>query len=181
MKILDTRFKDCFLIKPDVHRDSRCFFLESFQLKRYQTFLGLKDPLVQDNFSRSTFGTLRGLHFQNKNPQGKLVMVSMGSVLDVVVDLRKDSETFSEWESFELSDQNLHQLWVPPGFAHGFLVTSNYANFHYKCTEYYNSEDEGIIKWNDPTLNITWPDGIKFIISEKDNNAPSFKKFLSLK
>ena len=104
-------------------------------------------------------------------------MVSVGSVLDVVVDLREDSETFSQWESFELSDQNLHQLWVPPGFAHGFLVTSNYANFHYKCTEYYNSEDEGIIKWNDPTLNITWPDGIKFIISEKDNNAPSFKNF----
>lgn len=180
MEILPTSLKDCLLIKPSIHRDSRGFFLESFQLKRYQHLLGLKNTLVQDNFSRSSFGTLRGLHFQKEKPQGKLVMVSMGSVLDVVVDLRKGSETFSQWESFELSDKNLNQLWVPPGFAHGFLVTSDFANFHYKCTEYYDAEDEGIIKWNDPTLKIAWPDGIKFIISEKDNNAPTLKQFLSL-
>lgn len=181
MEILRTSLKDCFLIKPSIHRDSRGFFLESFQFKRYQYLLGLKDHLVQDNFSRSPFGTLRGLHFQKENPQGKLVMVSMGSVLDVVVDLREGSETFSQWESFELSDKNLNQLWVPPGFAHGFLVTSDYANFHYKCTEYYNAEDEGIIKWNDPTLKIVWPDGIRFTLSEKDSNAPTLKQFLSHK
>lgn len=179
MKIQETSLKDCLLIQPSIYRDSRGFFLESFQLERYKIILGLNDPLVQDNFSSSSFGTLRGLHFQKQSPQGKLAMVSMGSVLDVVVDLRSESETFSRWESFELNDENLNQLWIPPGFAHGFLVLSEHAHFHYKCTEYYNSLDEGIIKWDDPTLNIDWPNDIEFNISDKDKNASSFKQFLS--
>jgi len=181
MEILQTSLKDCFLIQPSIHRDSRGLFLESFQLERYRSLIGLNDLLVQDNFSRSSFGTLRGLHFQKENPQGKLAMVSMGAVLDVVVDLRPESETFSKWESFELNDQNLNQLWIPPGFAHGFLVLSKYAHFHYKCTAYYNPEDEGIIRWDDPTLNIAWPDDIKLNISEKDKNALFFKQFISAK
>ncbi len=179
MEILQTSLKDCFLIQPRIFRDSRGFFLESFQLERYRSLVGINDLLIQDNFSRSSFGTLRGLHFQKNNPQGKLAMVSMGSVLDVVVDLRSESETFSKWEFFELNDQNFNQLWIPPGFAHGFLVLSEYAHFHYKCTAYYDPEDEGIIKWDDPTLNITWPDDIEFNISEKDKNAPSFEQFIA--
>lgn len=157
MKIIKTKLKGCVVIEPKVHGDSRGFFLETFQAKRYADKANITMPFLQDNYSQSSKGVLRGLHFQKNKPQGKLVSVLKGEVYDVALDIRKNSQTFGQWEAVILSENNKKQLWVPPGFAHGFLVLSDKADFQYKCTDYYDPSDEGCILWNDPDLNIPWP------------------------
>jgi dTDP-4-dehydrorhamnose 3,5-epimerase len=144
------------LIEPALFRDQRGHFCETFHAQRYAE-AGLADSFVQDNFSRSVRGTLRGLHYQEPHAQGKLVMVLGGAVYDVVVDIRKGSPTFGKWQGFELSADNYRQLYVPPGCAHGFCVTSDQAAVLYKCTEFYSPKDERGIIWNDPALAISWP------------------------
>jgi len=170
--VLPTKLKDCVVIEPEVFRDDRGFFLETFQSLKYDNLAGITLPFVQDNYSRSSKGVLRGLHFQKTKPQGKLVRVVRGEVYDVAVDLRKNSNTFCQWDSVVLSEHNQKQLWVPPGFAHGFLVLSETADFDYKCTDFYDPSDEGAILWNDQNLDISWPIE-KPILSFKDANAPS--------
>ena len=157
LKVIKTKLKDCVIIEPKIFGDSRGFFLETFHEKRYSDLAEVNLSFVQDNHSRSTKNVLRGLHFQKTKPQGKLVRVVNGEVFDVAVDIRQNSSTFGKWESVILSDKNQTQFWIPPGFAHGFLVLSDTADFEYKCTEYYDSSDEGSILWNDPDLNIDWP------------------------
>ena len=179
MKIVKTLLNDCVIIEPKVFGDSRGFFLETFQAERYAEIANFTQPFGQDNHSRSGKGVLRGLHFQIKNPQGKLVRVVRGEVFDVAVDLRPDSSTFGQWEGVLLSEENKRQFWVPPGFAHGFVVTSDTADFEYKCTDYYDPSDEGSIAWNDPDLAITWPQDLEVKLSEKDANAPRFKEYLN--
>ncbi|MEO1819253.1 dTDP-4-dehydrorhamnose 3,5-epimerase [Pseudomonas sp.] len=179
MKIVKTQLNDCVIIEPKVFGDSRGFFLETFQAERYAEMANINQPFVQDNHSRSGKGVLRGLHFQIKNPQGKLVRVVRGEVFDVAVDLRPDSSSFGQWEGVLLSEENKRQFWVPPGFAHGFVVTSDTADFEYKCTDYYDPSDEGSIAWNDPDLAITWPRDLEIKLSEKDANAPRFKEYLN--
>lgn len=170
MKVIETKLKDCVIIEPKVFGDERGFFLETFQTERYAAQAGIILPFVQDNHSRSVRGVLRGLHFQINKPQGKLIRVVKGEVYDVAVDIRQGSPTFGQWEVVILSEENKTQLWVPPGFAHGFVVLSDTADFEYKCTDYYDPSDEGSILWNDPELNIPWPiDNPK--LSEKDANA----------
>ncbi len=173
MIVLQTKLQDCVVIEPKVFGDERGFFLETYQSLRYQDLAKITLPFVQDNHSRSSKGVLRGLHFQRKKRQGKLVRASRGSVYDVAVDMRQDSSTFGCWEGVILSEENKKQLWVPPGFAHGFVVLSEIADFEYKCTDYYDPEDEGSILWNDPSLGIVWPI-INPILSEKDATAPLF-------
>ena len=171
MNVIKTKLKDCVVIEPKIFGDERGFFLETFQADRYADLSGINLPFVQDNHSRSSKGVLRGLHFQKTKPQGKLVRVVRGEVYDVAVDLRQDSSTFGQWEAIILSEENKIQFWIPPGFAHGFLVLSETADFEYKCTDYYNPADEGSLLWNDPDLNIPWPiDSPK--LSEKDADAP---------
>jgi dTDP-4-dehydrorhamnose 3,5-epimerase len=177
MKVIPTNLDDCVIIEPDVFYDDRGFFLETFQMERLQEMAGIKHSFVQDNHSRSTKGVLRGLHFQQNNSQGKLVRVARGSVLDIAVDLRSQSNTFGQVAAVELSDSNFHQLWVPPGFAHGFLVLSEVADFQYKCTEYYDRDDEQSIHWQDPDLAIPWPTDIEIIISTRDAKAQSFQEY----
>ena len=174
MKVVQTKLKDCVVIEPKIFGDERGFFLETFQLSRYAEEAGITLPFVQDNHSRSSKGVLRGLHFQIKKPQGKLVRVVKGEVYDIAVDIRPDSNTFGKWEGVILSEENKKQLWVPPGFAHGFVVLSDVADFEYKCTDYYDPSDEGSILWNDPDLNIDWPIPDP-ILSEKDRLAPCLK------
>ena len=156
MKVIETKLNDCVIIEPKVFGDERGFFLETFQAERYAAQAGITLPFVQDNHSRSSKGVLRGLHFQINKPQGKLVRVVKGKVYDVAVDIREGSTTFGQWEAVILSEENKMQLWVPPGFAHGFVVLSETADFEYKCTDYYDPSDEGSILWNDPDLNIPW-------------------------
>ena len=171
MNVIKTKLKDCVIIEPKIFGDERGFFLETFQADRYEDLAGISLPFVQDNHSRSSKGVLRGLHFQKTKPQGKLVRVVRGEVYDVAVDLRSGSATYGQWEAVILSEENKTQFWVPPGFAHGFLVLSETADFEYKCTDYYDPSDEGSLLWNDPDLNIPWPiDNPK--LSEKDANAP---------
>ena len=170
MRVIETKLKDCVYIEPKVFGDERGFFLETFQAERYAEMAGINLPFVQDNHSRSLKGVLRGLHFQKTKPQGKLVRVVRGEVYDVAVDMRLGSPTFGQWESVILSDENKIQFWVPPGFAHGFVVLSEIADFEYKCTDYYDPSDEGSILWNDPNLKIPWPVESP-ILSEKDSNA----------
>jgi dTDP-4-dehydrorhamnose 3,5-epimerase len=167
MKVSQTKLKDCVIIEPKVFGDDRGFFLETFQADRYADEAGITLPFVQDNYSRSANGVLRGLHFQKTKPQGKLVRVAKGAVYDVAVDLRAGSASFGQWEAVILSDQNKMQLWLPPGFAHGFLVLSESADFEYKCTDYYDPSDEGSILWNDSDLSIPWPIDNP-ILSDKD-------------
>jgi dTDP-4-dehydrorhamnose 3,5-epimerase len=157
MNVIKTKLDDCVIIEPKVFGDERGFFLETFQSERYLEMAKISLPFIQDNHSRSSRGVLRGLHFQKTKPQGKLVRVVRGKVYDVAVDMRKDSLTFGQWESVILSEDNKTQLWVPPGFAHGFVVLSDTADFEYKCTDFYDPSDEGSILWNDPELNIPWP------------------------
>lgn len=178
MNVVKTRLNDCVIIEPRVFGDHRGFFLETFQIERYAETANIKQPFVQDNHSRSGKGVLRGLHFQINNPQGKLVRVVRGEVFDVAVDLRPDSSSFGQWEGVTLSEENKRQFWVPPGFAHGFVVTSDIADFEYKCTDYYDPSDEGSIAWNDTDLAIAWPEGIEMKLSAKDAAAPSFKEYL---
>ena len=170
MNIVQTSLQDCVIIEPKVFRDERGFFLETFHTSRYADLAGISLPFVQDNYSRSAKGVLRGLHFQKTKLQGKLVSVVRGEVYDVAVDIRKGSSTFGQWVGVILSEENKKQLWVPPGFAHGFVVLSEIADFEYKCTDYYDPSDEGSILWNDPDLAIGWPVENP-ILSDKDINA----------
>ncbi|MCH8031794.1 MAG: dTDP-4-dehydrorhamnose 3,5-epimerase [Bacteroidetes bacterium] len=170
MNAIETPLEGVLLFEPTVYVDERGFFLERFHASRYREY-GIDLPFVQDNHSRSVKGTLRGLHFQKRSPQGKLVEVVQGRVFDVVVDVRPGSTTFGQWHGVELSDENHYQLWVPPGFAHGFCALSENADLLYKCTAYYDSEDEGGIAWNDPDLDITWPVDDP-LLSTKDNQLP---------
>ncbi|TXH92875.1 MAG: dTDP-4-dehydrorhamnose 3,5-epimerase, partial [Rheinheimera sp.] len=158
--------------------DERGFFLESFQAERYRQMAGIELAFVQDNHSRSAQNVLRGLHFQKTKPQGKLVRVVRGEVFDVAVDIRPQSKTFGQWEGVILSEQNHRQFWVPPGFAHGFLVLSEFADFEYKCTDFYDPSDEGSICWNDPQLAIQWPTSAEPVLSAKDAAAPLFRDLM---
>ncbi len=170
MNIIKTRLDGCLIIEPKVFGDERGFFLESFNQQRYEQQTGITQLFVQDNHSRSAKGVLRGLHFQKTRPQGKLVRVVRGEVYDVAVDIRPQSPTFGQWEGVILSEENKRQFWVPPGFAHGFQVLSDFADFEYKCTDYYVPQDEGCLAWNDPQLAIDWP--LKTpLLSEKDAKA----------
>ena len=173
MNVIQTKLKDCVIIEPKVFGDHRGFFLETFQAERYREMAGITLPFVQDNHSRSAKGVLRGLHFQKTKPQGKLVRVVSGEVYDVAVDIRQDSPSFGQWEGVLLSEENKRQFWVPPGFAHGFVVLSDTADFKYKCTDYYDPSDEGSLIWNDPVLAITWPLEAP-TLSDKDSKAPTF-------
>ena len=166
------------IIRPRVFEDERGYFFESFRLDRMREF-GVKQDFVQDNESKSQKGVLRGLHFQNPPfEQGKLVRVVKGAVLDVAVDIRRDSQTYGEWLSQELTEENKTMLWIPPGFAHGFLTLKDDTIFQYKCTNYYNKESEGSIRWNDPDLKIDW--GFENpVVSEKDNAAPFFSELVN--
>ena len=177
MEIVKTQIDGVLLIKPKVWGDQRGFFVETWQKDRYEA-AGITQPFVQDNHSKSSFGILRGLHFQKKRPQGKLVSVSLGRVFDVALDIRKESPTFGEWYGVELTQENQWQLWVEPGLAHGFVVTSDVAHFHYKCTEFYCPEDEGAIRWDDPEIAINWPN-LDPVLSKKDREAPTFKEYKS--
>lgn len=158
MKITRTTIPDALLIEPRVFGDQRGFFFESFNQRDFAAATGVDLPFVQDNHSRSAGGVLRGLHYQLQQPQGKLVRVVIGEVFDVAVDLRRSSPTFGQWAGALLSEHNKLQFWVPPGFAHGFVVLSPMADFLYKTTDYYAPEYEQCIAWNDPFLNIDWPD-----------------------
>ena len=178
MKVTQTKLKDCVIIEPKVYKDERGFFLETFQSDRYAELAGIDLPFVQDNYSRSSAGVLRGLHFQKIKPQGKLVRVVKGEVYDVAVDIRQDSSTFGQWESVVLSEENKKQFWIPPGFAHGFVVLSNIADFEYKCSDYYDPKDEGSLLWNDSDLKIDWPIS-KPILSKKDEYATKLVDYTS--
>ena len=156
MKIIETSIPDVLLLEPTVHGDSRGYFMETFRESWFHE-QGIDLNFVQDNQSRSVQGTLRGLHYQLTQPQGKLVRVASGEVFDVAVDMREGSATFGRWAGDILSAQNKRQLWVPPGFAHGFYVVSESAELYYKCTDYYCPEHEHILLWNDPTVGIDWP------------------------
>ena len=175
MNIIDTKIKGAVIIEPAVFGDSRGFFLETYQAQRYLDQAGIDQPFVQDNHSRSAKGVLRGLHYQKTKPQGKLVRVVRGEVFDVGVDLRRASPTFGCWQGVWLSEDNHRQLWLPPGLAHGFVVTSESADFEYKCTDYYDPEDEGCLIWNDPHVGIEWPLENP-LLSDKDKAGLSFKE-----
>ncbi|WP_370293013.1 dTDP-4-dehydrorhamnose 3,5-epimerase [Thalassolituus sp.] len=157
MEVIKTSLEGVVIIEPKVFGDERGFFLETFQADRYKEQAGIELPFVQDNHSRSSHGVLRGMHSQKSKPQGKLVRVVRGEVFDVAVDIRPGSPTFGQWEGVILSEQNKRQFWVPPGFAHGFLVLSDVADFEYKCTDYYDPTDEVSLMWNDPDVGIEWP------------------------
>ena len=172
MKIVDTALPGVKLIEPRVFGDDRGFFLESWNARSFAD-AGLDLDFVQDNHSRSARGVLRGLHYQLKNPQGKLVRVTAGAVFDVAVDVRRSSPHFGRWVGYELSDANKRMLWVPPGFAHGFVVLSDNADFLYKCTQLYDGSDDRGIRWDDPAIGIDWPlAGITPQLSGKDAAAP---------
>jgi dTDP-4-dehydrorhamnose 3,5-epimerase len=175
MNYWKTAIPDVLVIQPDIFGDSRGYFFESYRLDAYSA-IGLDMQFVQDNQSLSRLGVLRGIHYQIKHAQGKLVRVTQGRVLDVAVDLRKSSATFGRWVCQELSDENHLQFWIPPGFGHAFLVLSASACFQYKTTDYYAPEWERTIRWNDSTLNIEWPQ-LKnpFHISDKDQNGLAFE------
>ncbi len=174
MKVIETSLPGVLLIEPKVFGDDRGFFLETFNAPRYAQ-AGISQPFVQDNWSRSIKNTLRGIHFQEPRPQGKLVMVTRGAVQDVAVDLRKGSPHFGKWASVELSESNRRQLWIPPGFGHGFCVLSDVADFFYKCTEVYVPEADGGVLWNDPELKIDWQLSGDPLLSKKDAAAPRLK------
>ena len=173
MKATRLAIPDVVLIEPKVFGDARGFFFESFNQKAFNEATGTQHEFVQDNHSRSAKGVLRGLHYQVQQPQGKLVRVVRGAVFDVAVDIRKGSPTFGQWVGEELSEDNHRQLWVPPGFAHGFVVLSDAAEFLYKTTDYYASQFERCIMWNDPTLDIDWPTQLP-ILSDKDSKGQAF-------
>ena len=172
MEVETTPIEGVLLVKPDVWGDARGYFVETWQQERYAA-AGIALPFVQDNHSMSRYGTLRGLHFQKTRPQGKLVYVSLGRVFDVAVDIRRGSPTFGQWYGVELTQENQWQLWIAPGLAHGFAVTSEIAHFHYKCTDFYCPGDEGAIRWNDLDINVAWPVR-EPVLSGKDKVAPLF-------
>ena len=176
MKVIETALPGVLIIEPKVFGDQRGFFLETFQAERYRE-AGITQPFVQDNHSRSQKGVLRGLHFQRSRPQGKLVSVSRGSVYDVAVDINPESPTCGQFVGVELNDDNHRQFWVPPGYAHGFCVLSDTADFQYKCTDLYYPEDEGGLIWNDPEVNIPWPVADPKL-SAKDQSNPTLRQLL---
>ena len=171
MKVVRTLIPDVLIIEPEVFGDERGFFLESWNARKFCDAIGRDLQFVQDNHSRSQRGVLRGLHYQVGQPQGKLVRVVTGRVFDAAVDLRKSSPTFGRWTGIELSEHNHRQLWIPAGFAHGFLVLSESADFLYKTTDYYAPEHERCIAWNDPAIGIAWPAGIEPTLSAKDREG----------
>ncbi len=173
MKVTPAALPEVLLIEPKVFGDPRGFFLETFRENVYAE-LGVTGPFVQDNWSRSGKGVLRGMHFQHPKAQGKLVMVIRGAVFDVVADVRLGSPTFGKWVGFELSGDSRRQLWVPPGFAHGFCTLEDDTDFFYKCTEYYSPADEQSVAWNDPQLSIDWPK-LPHQLSARDLAAPLLK------
>lgn len=170
MDIIETDLPGVLLLIPRVFRDERGFFLETFRQERLQE-AGITKPFVQDNHSRSTRGVLRGLHYQLQQPQGKLIRVVTGSIYDVAVDIRTGSASFGRWFGTELNEDNMHMMYVPPGFAHGFLVLSETADFMYKCTDYYHPQSEHGILWSDPGIGIEWPvDDV--LLSARDKTNP---------
>ncbi|ANP75039.1 dTDP-4-dehydrorhamnose 3,5-epimerase [Vibrio crassostreae 9CS106] len=176
MKFIDTAIPEVKIIEPQVFGDERGFFLETFRTTLFEENCG-KCDFVQENHSKSAHGILRGLHYQTENTQGKLVRVVKGEVFDVAVDMRQESSTFGQWVGVLLSAENKRQLWVPEGFAHGFYVTSDEAEFVYKCTDYYNPNAEISVKWDDPSIGIDWPlvNGKAPLLSAKDEAAHSFE------
>jgi dTDP-4-dehydrorhamnose 3,5-epimerase len=178
MQFLDTRLPGVTLIEPDVHRDARGFFLETWHERKYAE-AGIHGPFVQDNHSHSSRGTLRGLHAQLRRPQGKLVRAVEGEMFDVAVDIRPASPGFGRWVGFVLSGANYRQLWIPPGFAHGFCVLSERVHVEYKCTEFYDRDDEIAIAWNDPQVGIEWPVR-EPILSPKDAGARTLAELAPL-
>jgi dTDP-4-dehydrorhamnose 3,5-epimerase len=179
MKIIQTPLEGFLVIEPDVYRDDRGFFLETYQEERYHQ-AGITDKFVQDNHSRSVKGVLRGMHFQIKKPQAQIVTVMQGEIFDAVVDIRKESKTFGKWYGVRLNaNSQQRQVYMPPGFAHGFCVLSEYADLHYKVTELYNSSDEAGLLWRDLDLKIRWPIK-KPILSKRDNAYPSLRDVKSI-
>jgi dTDP-4-dehydrorhamnose 3,5-epimerase len=178
MKIEETPLPGVLVVRPEAFGDARGFFFESFRSERYAA-AGIPGPFVQDNVSRSARGILRGLHFQEPRAQGKLVFVTHGAAFDVVVDVRRGSSHFGKSFALDLTDENHTQLWIPPGFAHGFCVTSEIADFTYKCTEFYAPENERTIRWDDPDLAIDWPTRTP-TLSPKDAAAPLLRDALLL-
>ena len=176
-KFIETKIKDLYIIEPKVFGDNRGYFMETYSKKDFDE-AGLTMTFVQDNESKSSKGVLRGMHFQTKHTQGKLVRVTKGSVYDVAVDLRKGSPTYGQWEGVLLTDENKKQFYVPEGFAHGFLVLSDEAVFNYKCTDFYAPEYDGGLLWNDPDVGIEWPlEGIEeVLLSEKDKKQKRLKE-----
>ena len=174
MHVTETSFPEVLIIEPRVFGDERGFFFESFNRKVFVETVGLTADFVQDNHSRSAKGVLRGLHYQIQQPQGKLIRVVRGSVFDVSVDIRKSSPNFGRWFGVELSEKNHRQLWVPPGFAHGFLVLSELADILYKATDYWRPEYERCIRWDDPAIGIDWPLDAEPTLSAKDTQGNSF-------
>jgi dTDP-4-dehydrorhamnose 3,5-epimerase len=172
MNVIATQLEGLLVLEPRVFGDDRGFFFESFNARRFAELTGVAADFVQDNHSRSSKGVLRGLHYQIQQAQGKLVRATVGSVFDVAVDLRKSSPTFGLWHGVELSAENKRQLWIPPGFAHGFVVTSEHAEFLYKTTDYWAPEHERAILWNDPAIGIEWPAELGApLLSGKDQAA----------
>lgn len=181
MNVIDTTIPDVKIIEPEVFGDERGFFMETWNQKKFEELVTKKPTsFVQDNHSKSKQGTLRGLHFQTENMQGKLVRVASGEVFDVAVDIRKGSITFGQWVGVYLSAENKRQLWVPDGFAHGFYVTSREAEFVYKCTDYYNPNAEVSISWDDPNIGIEWPLDVTPSLSDKDKLGLLLHDFLQL-
>jgi dTDP-4-dehydrorhamnose 3,5-epimerase len=181
MKVIDTTIADVKIIEPTVFGDERGFFMETWNQKRFEELVtGGPIQFVQDNHSKSKKGILRGLHYQTENTQGKLVRVVSGEVFDVAIDIRKESPTFGHWVGEYLSAENKRQLWIPEGFAHGFYVTSNEAEFVYKCTNYYHPLAEVSIVWNDPEINVKWPITTFPILSEKDKNGILLDSFMKI-
>ena len=176
MKVIETALPGVLIIEPRVFGDARGFFIETFQVERYRE-IGITQPFVQDNHSRSPHGVLRGLHYQKTRPQGKLVRVSRGAVYDVAVDVDPKSPTFGRYVGVELSDDNHRQVWIPPGYAHGFCVLSALADFEYKCTDLYFPEDEGGVIWNDPDVAIPWPISAPRL-SDKDTRNPTLREMI---
>ncbi len=173
MEFTSTSLPDVMLLKPKVHGDHRGFFMETFRKEVFDK-AGITTDFVQDNHSKSSKGILRGLHYQIKQPQGKLIRVVAGEIFDVAVDMRRSSSTFGLWIGVVLSAENKHALWIPPGFAHGFYVMSEEAEVTYKTTTYYAPEHERSLLWNDPLVNIAWPEKTDVVLSDKDRNAPMF-------
>ena len=176
MNIIKTEIPDVLIIEPKVFGDARGFFYESFNQKVWREKTGIDAVFVQDNHSRSARNVLRGLHYQIRQPQGKLVRAIRGAVFDVAVDLRRKSPTFGRWVGTELSEENCRQLWIPVGFAHGFLVLSDVAEFLYKTTDYWAPEYERTINWNDPDLAVAWPLQGEPVLSAKDARGTAFKE-----
>ena len=179
MNVIETVLPGVVILEPKVHGDHRGFFLESYRKNSF-TEAGIGYDFVQDNHSRSQYGVLRGLHFQINKPQGKLVRVTTGSVYDVAVDINPDSPTYGQYAGVELSEDNHRLFWVPPGYAHGFVVTSERADFQYKCTDYYDPSDEGGVLWNDPAIAIEWPVN-EPLLSDKDSTLPTLADYSKMK